>query len=83
MKIEHFPGDLNYAWENGDWGSCTAGINAKDATDAIAGNVQLLGTYSNEFIPSKIWNPSDNFDMKYDIVKEKNMNWMSQNSMII
>jgi hypothetical protein len=83
MKIEHFPGDLNYAWENGDWTTCTAGINAKDATDAIAGNIQLLGTYSQEFVPSKIWNPEETYTLEYDKMKAKNDSFVSRNGLVI
>jgi len=76
MKIEHFPGDLNYDWQGGDWITCTAGINAKDATDAIAGNIELMKMYSGEFIPSKIWNPQACFDRDYDNVFQKNKDFL-------
>jgi hypothetical protein len=83
MKIEHFAGDLNYAWENGTWESCTAGINAKDTTDAIAGNIQLLGTYSNEFMPYKVWKPEETYDLDYDHIKSKNQAFVDRNKMVI
>ena len=71
-KIEHFPGDLNYDWQTGNWETCTAGVHAKDATDAIAGNVQVINTYINDFIPSKVWNSNDCFARDYDNLKMKN-----------
>jgi hypothetical protein len=71
MKIEHFPGDLNYDWQNGKWEDCTAGINAKDTTDAIAGNIQIINTYMNEFVPNHIWNPEDPLDRNYADMKVK------------
>jgi hypothetical protein len=83
MKIEHFPGDLCYTWDVGNWLSCTAGVNAKDATDAIAGNIQLLGTYSNEFVPSKIWIKEDTYDMDYESQLKKNQDFINKNSMYI
>jgi hypothetical protein len=83
MKIEHFAGDLNYAWENGDWVTCGAGINAKDTTDAIAGNIQLLGTYSQEFIPYKTWNPQETYEMEYDKIKAKNEGYMNKVGMML
>jgi hypothetical protein len=83
MKIDHFPGDLNVAWDSGDWNSCTAGINAKDSTDAIAGNIQLLGTYSQEFVPSKVWHREESYDMTYDSLFKKNELFRTKNSMMI
>jgi hypothetical protein len=83
MKIEHFPGDLNYAWEMGDWTSCGAGYHAKDCTDAIAGNIQLLGVYSQEFIPYKVWNPQEVYEMDYDSIQKKNLNYVNTNKMMI
>ena len=72
MKIEHFPGDLIYDFI-GNWETDLAGQNAKDTTDAIAGNIQLLNKYSTEFVPSKIWKKTDVFDRDYDTLKEKNI----------
>ena len=53
-KIDHMKGDLVYDY-SGDWEKDRAGIYAKDALDAICGNVSLLETYSNEFPPLYAW----------------------------
>ena len=71
MKIEHFPGDLIYDF-TGNWEVDLAGQNAKDTTDAICGNIQLLNQYSVEFVPSKIWKRDACFERSYDNLKEKN-----------
>jgi hypothetical protein len=70
MKIEHFPGDLVYDY-SGDWMVDQAGVNAKDTTDAIAGNIELLNTFENEFVPSKIWKKEEIYERDYDSLKEK------------
>lgn len=72
VKIEHFEGDLNYEWQEGTWLSCTAGINAKDATDAIAANLHLLSLYNTEFVPSKTWDPLAKVNRTYETVSAKN-----------
>ena len=77
-KIDHFPGDLNYDWQSGNWETNTAGINAKDTTDAIAANIQLINTYSNEFMGTKIWNANACFDRSYDNVKSLNDGFMKR-----
>jgi hypothetical protein len=62
VKIDHFEGPLNYDWEDGTWESCTAGINAKDATDAIVGSLYLTSLYPSEFIATKKFYKEDNLD---------------------
>lgn len=74
VKIDHFEGELNYNYEEGTWESCTAGINAKDCTDAIAGNIYLMQEHDNEFIPSKVWYQHDDIGRNYDNLKMKNDN---------
>jgi hypothetical protein len=71
MKIDHFPGALTYDF-TGDWTIDIAGSNAKDCCDAVTGNIELLGRYENEFIPSKIWKKEDIYDRDYDTLKVKN-----------
>jgi hypothetical protein len=73
MKIDHFPGDLVSDW-TGDWLTDSAGRNAKDCTDAIVGNIELLSRYEQEFIPSKIWKKEDIYERDYDTLKTKNNN---------
>jgi len=72
VKIDHFIGDLSYDYTNGDWDHCTAGVNAKDVTDCIAGNIHLMGLYSNEFIPYQKWEKEIAGQRTIDIVKMKN-----------
>jgi hypothetical protein len=71
MKIDHFPGDLIYDY-SGDWLVDQAGVNAKDTCDAITGNIELLGIYEQEFVPSKIWKKEEIYDRDYDTIKDKN-----------
>jgi len=78
IKIEHFPGDLNYDWQNGDWNTCTAGVNAKDTTDAIAANIQTINTYITEFVPTKVWNAQDCFNRDYNNLKKKNKAYLDK-----
>lgn len=70
VKIDHFAGDLVYDY-SGDWAIDTAGVNAKDATDAIVANIDLLNTYEQEFVPYKIWKKDEIFDRDYDTIKDK------------
>jgi hypothetical protein len=83
MKIEHFPGDLTYDWNYGDWETGMAGSNAKDTTDAICANLYLMGTYGNEFMPYKVWNPQADFEVNYDNIKKRNNEYMAKNKFTI
>jgi len=82
-KIEHFPGDLNYDWQNGGWDTCQAGTNAKDTTDAIAGNIQIINTYITDFVPSKIWNAEACFDRDYDNMADKHQKVLDKYNFLI
>jgi hypothetical protein len=81
MKIDHFPGELVYDF-SGNWIEDSAGVNAKDATDAIVGNIELLGIYEQEFIPSKIWKKEEIYDRDYDTLKTKNNDILNRMKMI-
>ena len=73
VKIDHFEGPLNYDWEDGTWQSCTAGINAKDVSDAISGSIYLTSLYPSEFIATKKFYKDDKLDRSpEDIVKSTN-----------
>jgi len=78
VKVDHFPGDLNYDWQNGSWNTCTAGVNAKDCTDAIAANIEIINTYITDFIPNKIWRADACFERTYENLKEKNSEYMKK-----
>lgn len=75
---EHFLGDLNYDYQNGDWDTCLAGVNAKDTTDAITGNIQLINTYMADFVPSNVWDPNAQFERSYDNLLEKNSEFINR-----
>ena len=51
VKIDHNLGEIYPNSESEMWG-----LNAKDATDCIASNIQLLNAFDNIFIPTKAWN---------------------------
>ena len=62
VKIEHFEGQLNYEYGEGNWLSCTAGCNAKDTTDAITSSLYLMQLYPNEYIATKRFYKEDALD---------------------
>jgi hypothetical protein len=56
----------------------TAGVNAKDATDAIAGNLYLMEVYSTDFPPVHTFNPTEPLDREYDHIVKKNTEYLSK-----
>ncbi len=83
IKIDHFDGDLDYEWEKGNWQSnVVTGYNAKDATDAITGNIWLMNLYSNEFIPQKFFYKDAQFERTVDSIEKKNANLLSSMNLI-
>jgi hypothetical protein len=62
-KIDHMKGELDTSgptlWEFDErtWKTAKNGINAKDGTDSVVGNMELLNRYALEFIPTAIWDP--------------------------
>lgn len=83
IKIDHFDGDLDYEWEKGNWQSNTVtGYNAKDATDAITGNIWLMNLYSNEFIPQKFFYKDAQFERTVENIEKKNANLLSSMNLI-
>jgi hypothetical protein len=77
LKIDHSLGELIYDY-TGDWTTDLAGINAKDCTDAIAGNIWLMQTYMQDFPPIKVFNPIESLDRTYESIVEKNTRYLSK-----
>ncbi|MBR6612044.1 MAG: hypothetical protein IKK93_07390 [Campylobacter sp.] len=83
IKIDHFDGDLDYEWEKGNWQSNNVtGYNAKDATDAITGNIWLMNLYSNEFIPQKFFYKDAQFERTVENIEKKNASLLSSMNLI-
>lgn len=85
-KVEHKKGRNTYTddfcqsgaeYSDLAWANSQVGYLAKDCTDAIAGNIALLDTYPDEFIPRKIWNKNETLDRTYLSIKEKTKNFLS------
>lgn len=79
-KIDHMNGDNIYTdefcmpgtvYSEKSWDMSQVGACAKDLSDCIAGNMFLLDTYENEFLPIHVWDPSANIDRTYDNEKKK------------
>lgn len=62
VKIDHFEGPVDYAWEDGTWESCAAGTNAKDCADSVVSSLYLMQLYPSEFIATKKFYKDDNLD---------------------
>lgn len=69
-KIDHMNGDIVNDGD-GNWATDMRGVNAKDCSDAVAGAITLLNTYSNEYVPFKTWQPEEVFDRSYDNMKKQ------------
>lgn len=74
-KIDHMNGENVYtdsfclpgaSYTELSWTQSQVGCNAKDCADTIAGNMFLLDTYENEFLPIHIWNPGAAMDRTYE-----------------
>jgi hypothetical protein len=81
LKIDHTSGDLTYEY-TGDWNTDQAGINAKDSTDAIAGNIWLMQTYSQDFPPVHPFNPDSPLERTYEVIAKKNESYLAKNNFI-
>lgn len=83
VKIDHFEGDLDYEWEKGNWKSNVAtGYNAKDATDAITGNIWLMNLYSNEFIPQKFFYKDAQLERTVVGIEKKNKDLLNSMNLV-
>jgi hypothetical protein len=76
LKLDHKLGDLVYDY-TGNWNLDLAGVNAKDATDAIAGNIYLMEVYSTDFPPVHVFKPTDVFERDYDNIVKKNTTFLN------
>ena len=79
-KIDHMNGENVYSDEfclpgseytEQSWQWSKVGSNAKDITDCIAGNLHLLDTYENEYIPFHVWDPLKEKERTYEGEKKK------------
>lgn len=75
MKLDHTKGELVYD-VTGNWDLDLCGCNAKDALDAVAGNVWLMTVYSTEFPPSHVFDPSQTLSREYESIIEKNQKFL-------
>lgn len=79
-KIDHMQGDNVYTDEfcmpgavytEQSWEMSKVGSFAKDVADTISGNMFLLDTYENEFLPIHIWDPLNEKEKTYEGEKRK------------
>ena len=75
-KVDHMKGELvtsggsYWIYDEDLWKNAKNGINAKDGTDSIVGSLELLNKYSNEYIPTSIWQPEEIREKNYDNAKQ-------------
>jgi hypothetical protein len=81
LKLDHSLGELIYDY-SGDWILDKAGINAKDSTDAIAGNIFLMEVYSTDFPAIHTFDPSEPLNREYDTIIKKNQEYLSKLNLI-
>lgn len=81
MKIDHMNGENVYTddhclpgsvYSESSWQFSKVGTCAKDVTDCIAGNIHLLDTFENIYIPYHIWDPGKQLERTYESEKNKN-----------
>lgn len=79
-KIDHMNGDNVYSddfclpgsvYTEQSWQMSKVGVNAKDLTDCIAGNIHLLDSYENIYIPYHVFEPHKQLERTYENEKEK------------
>lgn len=72
VKIDHTEGDLVYTFnEANGWNTDLAGQNAKDCTDAIVESIGLLNKFSDEFVPTKVWDPKAEHSPNHEQIKNR------------
>lgn len=83
-KIDHMNGDNVYSDEfcmpgssytEQSWTMSKVGSFAKDCGDVTAGNMYLLDTYENEYIPYHVWDPLKEKERTYEgeLSKQKDL----------
>lgn len=83
-KIDHMNGDNVYSDEfcmpgssytEQSWTMSRVGNFAKDLSDCVGGNMYLLDTYENEYIPYHVWDPLKEKERTYEgeLSKQKNL----------
>lgn len=80
-KIDHMQGENVYtdefclpgsSYTEQSWEMSKVGTFAKDVADTVAGNMFLLDTYENEFLPVHVWDPLKEKERTFENEKEKN-----------
>lgn len=59
------------------WSTSKVGYLAKDTTDSIAASISLLDTYTDEYMPRKVWDPGASLVRTYDTVKSQTEQFLS------
>lgn len=86
-KIDHMNGDNVYTdefcmpnsvYSEQSWQMSKVGTFAKDTSDVIAGNMFLLDTYENEFLPTHIWDPMKEKERTYENELKKNRMYLDK-----
>lgn len=86
-KIDHMNGDNVYSddfclpgsvYTEQSWNMSKVGSFAKDITDCIAGNMHLLDTFENVYIPFHIWEPHKELERTYEREKIKNKEFLNK-----
>lgn len=83
-KIDHMNGDNVYSDEfcmpgssytEQSWTSSKVGSFAKDLSDCVSGNMYLLDTYENEYVPYHVWDPMKEKERTYEneLSKQKDL----------
>lgn len=79
-KIDHMNGENVYTddfclpgsvYSEQSWQFSKVGTSAKDVADCVAGNIHLLDTYENIYVPYHVWDPSKELERTYDTEKKK------------
>jgi hypothetical protein len=82
-KIDHFNGDLVYDFQGPQqWSSCRSGINSKDGSDCVAGNIALLTMYGNEFYPQIPWSNETSMGRTLENITEGHKHFMKLNGFV-
>lgn len=62
IKFDHTEGPIVHVSDNMDWDTCLIGIHAKDVTDAIAANLELIARNESLYVPSCEWKDTSSYE---------------------
>ena len=82
VKLDHTKGERVYDY-TGNWTLDTAGINAKDATDAIVGNIYLMEVYSTSYPAIHTFDPNAIFERTYEEIVKKNTDYLRKMNLVL